>query len=263
MPFSAQLTAWPPHLFLVLISAVCLGFAWLGVALRRRCIPDRHLAQSSEAVGVIFSNIAILFTVLLAFIVIGEWEEYNKSLAGAEQEPACLVGVAHLAQAFPKDSPQALRLRQALITYCEDVAGKEYPAMARMQRSGETEQASAALWNAARDLEPRTSRETNAQQVILHQLGEMQKARTSRLLTANRGLPGILWLVIALFAALTMGFSLFLPTEDGRTQRFTVGGFALAVALVLFAIVELNYPFIGEVSVSGEGFQSVVDVLNS
>jgi hypothetical protein len=35
------------------------------------------------------------------------------------------------------------------------------------------------------------------------------------------------------------------------------------VALVLFAIVELSYPFIGEVAVNGKGFQDVLEVVKA
>lgn len=261
MPLAAKLTSWPPYLFLALITGVFIAFAWLGVNLRHRFISRETMEANKEVIGAIFNNTAILYTVLLAFMVIGVWEEYNKALAGAEHEPARLIAVAKLVQAFPPASPAARHLREALATYCEDVAHKEYPAMAQMARSLETEQAVDGLWNAACALNPQTSRETNAQNVILNQLAEMQGARTSRLLATSRGLPTILWVVIICFTALTIGFSLMLSTEENWPQRLTVGGFALAVALVLFAIVELNYPFIGAVSVKEEGFHAVLEVL--
>jgi len=261
MTFAARLTAWPPYLLLALISAVSIGLAWLGVNLRHRLLSRETMEANKEVIAAVFNNTAILYTVLLAFMVVGVWEEYNKALASAEHEPACLIAVAKLVPAFPPASPAVRQLREALATYCEDVVEKEYPAMARMAASLETEQAADAIWRAACALNPQTSRETNAQNVILYQLAEMQRARTARLLAASRGLPTILWVVIICFTVLTIGFSLMLSTEDNWPQRLTVGGFALAVALVLFAIVELNYPFIGEVSVHEEGFHAVLEAL--
>jgi hypothetical protein len=262
MPLAAKLTSWPPYLFLVLIICGFIGVAWLGVGLRHRFLSRQTMEANKEVIGAVFNNTAILYTVLLAFMVVGVWEEYNKALAHAEQEPACLIAVAQLAQAFPPAAPAAQHLREALVTYCQDVVEKEYPAMARMTRSPETEQAAEGLWRAARALDPQTSREAGVQNVILYQLADMQKARSARLLASNRGLPAILWVVIICFTGLTIGFSLMLSTEASWPQRLTVGGFALAVALVLFAIVELNYPFIGEVSVDGGGYQAVLEILN-
>jgi hypothetical protein len=40
-----------------------------------------------------------------------------------------------------------------------------------------------------------------------------------------------------------------------------VGAFALSVGLVLFAIVELSYPFMGDVTIRADGFEEVLRVL--
>jgi hypothetical protein len=261
VPLAAKLTSWHPYLLLAVLTLVFIVAAWLGVGLRHRFLSQQTMEANKEVIGAIFNNTAILYTVLLAFMVIGVWEEYNKALAVAEQEPACLIAVAQLAETFPQASPGAQAVRKALTTYCQDVVDKEYPAVAQMAQSRETEQAADDLWAAVCALQPGTAREINAQNMLMYQMGEMQKARTSRLLATSRGLPGILWMVIICFTALTLGFSLLLSTEASWPQRLTVGGFAVAVALVLFAIVELNYPFIGEVSVNAEGFQTVLNIL--
>lgn len=121
MTFAAQLTSWPPYLFLALITAVFIGLAWLGVNLRHRLLSRETMEANKELIAAVFNNTAILYTVLLAFMVVGVWGEYNKALAGAEHEPASLIAVAKLVQAFPPASPAVLQLRAALATYCDDV----------------------------------------------------------------------------------------------------------------------------------------------
>ena len=118
----------------------------------------------------------------------------------------------------------------------------------------EVDQAKAPV-TAANFLAPADQGDANIQQAVQAALAEAQRAREARLLLARRGLPAALWAVLVVGAALTLGFSLFFSTDAFWPQALMQAGLSLALALVFFAIIELNYPFAGGVTVPPEAFE--------
>lgn len=261
MPLAAQFTLLPAYVCLGIILALTVAAAWFGVWLVRRLLPHGVDKRQTEVDAALFSNVAILFTVLLAFMVVGVWEQFNKAMEGAEDEPSCLLSVVQMSKAFPENSPRVQVLRESIKAYCASVADKEFPAMGKFGRSPETEEAMERVWTATSRMDPQTYQESSAHQVMLESLMACQKDRISRLMIADRGLPDVLWSVIICFTIVTIAFSAFLSSEESSYRWFTVGAFALSTGLVLFAIVELNYPFIGNVTVNGDGFRHVLTLL--
>jgi len=257
MAFSARITALPPTLALLLIAAILLGATFAGIGLRRRLATRAAAASDLAVAGIMFECLAMLYSVLVAFMVFGLWGEYNKARSVAEQEAASLLGLTRIVQDYPRATPQVRELRQALAAYADSVQRQEYPAMARQEESAPTARAMERLWAAACAIEPGTRQESDLHSMILAQMAAAQGARMSRLLAASEGLPEVLWLVILCSTGVTLGFSVFLATQGAPLERTMAGGFALGVALLLFAIIQLNHPFVGALAVHGGGLESV------
>jgi hypothetical protein len=257
---AARLTALPPALSLLLIGGFLLCLALAGIRLRRRCISHADLNRDLAAAGVLLNIAGLLYTLLLAFMVVGVWESYNRAEAATDLEAASLMTIYRLAQAYPGQDAQAQALGAAVRNYAASVVHQEFPAMARMRRSPETARAIDALWQAASALDPRSPREANLQDMVLRQMDIIDEARVTRLYTANRGMPGSLWAVVLSLTGLTLGLSLFVSTAGAWQEKLLLGALALAAALVIFTVVQLNYPFVGHVRVPEEGFDELLNL---
>jgi hypothetical protein len=254
MNLAARLTEWPPALSLLLISSLVVGFSWIGARFRRRWVPQEALESNLKVSEVIFNCIGMLYALLLAFMVVDVWDEYNLAKTIADQETSSLVSVTRLAHSCPA-TPPVRALENAVGAYAESVITREFPAMARMRHSEETNQAMERLWEAAGALNPEGVQEANTHRAIMTQMVAIQSARTNRVLTAARGMPGVLWAAMLGLTGIILGFSLLFPGKGFWVDRFMATSMALAVGLVIFIIVQLNYPFIGAVTIPTDGFE--------
>jgi hypothetical protein len=97
------------------------------------------------------------------------------------------------------------------------------------------------------------------QSELLHQLDQLTHARRARIVLSQGAVPGVVWTVLSLGAAVTVGFTCFFGTINLRAQVLMTGLLALIIFLGLEVIVSVNRPFTGPVSV---GFQPLEDVLH-
>lgn len=75
---------------------------------------------------------------------------------------------------------------------------------------------------------------------------------------AAEGAPGVLWTAIIVGGVLTMGFALLFGVSNERLHYLMVGGLAGTIALQIFVILILSFPFAGQVRVSPEPLHRVV-----
>jgi hypothetical protein len=85
-------------------------------------------------------------------------------------------------------------------------------------------------------------------------LNTLSQERNLRLLESEASLPRIFWPILAMGAVMTTVLGLLLHLHNGKVRVLTVALLAGTMALCLWLIVELNYPFTGEVSVAAAPF---------
>lgn len=258
MPFAARICLWHPLVTFLFITALFTAECLLGAWVRSRLTNHSKLMENQETGGILFNIVGVLYAVMVASLAVGVWEQFNQATQIAEQEAGNMLAVVRLAKAHPNVTPAVEGLKISINRYAHLVMEKEYPAMSRMENSPETYEAFQEVWKNAASLNPRTVQEGNIQQAIFAFLGDAQRDRVARLLAADRGLPESLWVVLAVSSAIVVGFSLFFSTEQRGTQCFVLGAVVLTASLVIFAVAELNYPFIGHLSVSPEGWTLVL-----
>jgi high-affinity Fe2+/Pb2+ permease len=79
------------------------------------------------------------------------------------------------------------------------------------------------------------------------------------LLESREGIPEILWVGLIFGALLTVGFAYGFGVESGQSHALMLGTLAASVALLLFIVSTLNFAFHGDVRVTPEPFQLVLE----
>jgi len=104
---------------------------------------------------------------------------------------------------------------------------------------------------------------TLADQVIydkgLERVNGLADASRTRLVEADEGIPAILWVVLVVGGAVTVGFTYLFGLENTRVHRLIVAALAGVIALVLFTIGALEYPFWGGARVGPGAFELVLE----
>ena len=118
-----------PLWLLVLGVVAVLEIFSVGLMLvsRRKWGIDR-LKLNNEVAGFKFSVIGVLYAVLLAFVVIAVWENYNATDTAIRNEAKAVGDLTQLSYALPEQEGSAIRA--SLSDYVKDVRKTEWGTMA-------------------------------------------------------------------------------------------------------------------------------------
>jgi hypothetical protein len=142
--------------------------------------------------------------------------------------------------------------------YARVVADGEWPE----QRAGKHPSAAKHLFGKLNlllgDFEPRNLPDQMVHAETLRELTAASEARRARIHATTSSLPGVVWLVMLVGAALALvGATTFVPVDDRTAHVALVGLMAAFVGLVVFVTVALDHPFQGAVTPSEDGFRLI------
>ena len=97
--------------------------AVLGLFLVQRLVPSALRREHNDVAGFIYAVLGVAYAVLLAFVVIVVWEEYEEAKETVEAEANELAGVYFLADRFPESDRE--RIQNLARTYGQTVVREE------------------------------------------------------------------------------------------------------------------------------------------
>jgi Protein of unknown function (DUF4239) len=248
-----------PVLGLVIVGG-SVALALLAMLAVRRSVAVEALREHQEVAGFIIAVIGVIYAVLLALVVIGVWEQYERGQEIAEQEAGAVADLYHLALALPARDRGGIQ--QHLRAYARAVIDDEWRLM---QRGGASERAWDAfddLWRDYSMLEPQTQREGAAYQESIQQLRALGDARGDRLLASRTAIPRVLWAVLIGGGILTIGFTYLFGVRRLAAQAVMVAALTASIALALQLILVLDFPFSGDMAISPEAFEQVLAAMD-
>ncbi|MGE5857906.1 MAG: hypothetical protein ACM31K_05425 [Solirubrobacterales bacterium] len=231
---------------LFLLAAIVTGVAALGVLLMhaiRRGATQKKFYEEIERGSGIFAFLGTAFAVLLAFVVLEAFQNFNDARSSAETEATDVAVLSRYADYFPADDRD--RIVGGLICYGRAVANVEWKTMESGQPSPLVQPWVGAFENGIKQLDPKGAKQTT---IFFHMIETDRargEARRQRLTEAGRSVPGPVWFILILGAALTIGIALLFA--DRREPFFVQGALMAAVcALVtsgLLLVWFLDHPY--------------------
>jgi hypothetical protein len=246
----------PGFLLALLFLAVSTGLAVAGLFVVRRNIALSTLESHNDVAGFIIAVIGVLYSVMLAFVVVILWEQYDSASRNADHEASLVLSLYRNAGAFPADAP---RLRADIRRYAESVADDEWKTMAsRQDESKATDAAFNRLWVSLDAVRPGNAAETTYFSESVKQLNEAQQARRERIFGAAAELPIPLWFVLVAGAMVTIGFTYFFGVANFRANVLMVVALSSITGLILFLVMSLDLPFAGAVAVKPTAMRETI-----
>lgn len=229
------------------IVALSVALSLAGLVLVRRSVKLTTLESHHEVAGFILAVVGVVYAVLLAFVVVVTWQQFEDARTSTDTEAAQIAGLYRTSAAFPT---AGARMRRALTVYTHSLADDEWPQMAEHHReSRRTDVALERVWAALRAVRPRGARQTPFYQEAVTRLVDTSELRRRRVLTSGTQLPVPVWIVLIAGAAISVGFTYFFGVRNFVAQALMVGALAAITGLVLFLILSLDLPFTGDVGV--------------
>lgn len=133
--------------------------------------------------------------------------------------------------------------------------------MAAGESNAEAWDAFDGLWRTYHEFKPPDDHRRLWYAQSLQRLNALADSRRSRLLSARSGVASVMWGVLIVGGAITIGFSFLFGTRNARAQAIMTACLALTIGVVLLSIVALQNPFAGINRIDPEPFRQVDRIL--
>lgn len=250
-----------PWLLLLGLIVLITGGAVLLLLYVRHRFPRLSGGEQNDVTMFAFGFVGFMFAILVSFLSNSLWGQINDADAKVRTEGAAGLQLAADLTVF--DKADSDRIHQSLLEY-ERAAVAEWPVAATGRSFPEAGNALARLFTAYEEVKPRNDTQTKFLDASFSNLNNVRQARAERVLQARTdvGPPWSLWVVILLTSGLLLGCAIIYGVEKPGMHYAVVASLGVLVAAVLFLILELSYPFVGEIGASPEPLREVIQVLS-
>ena len=256
-----SLSILPAWLLFLIIVCGSMALACGSLLLVRRWIKPPEDEEHNVLVNAIFASVSLIYTVLLAFLVISVWNNFQAANQAVSQEAAAVITVARNAELLPE--PFRGEMLNQLHAYTASVVKAEWYTMregasAQQLASPQSLAATKQLWFTYGKIPTSATSDEMARS-----LDELSNDRVMRLMSSQNGLPGFFWFVLVIGAGMTIIFSLILRVQNMRLHIAMVLLLTGMIAICLWLIVLIHDPFIGDTQVSSEPLKYALYVIDS
>jgi len=252
----------PSWLLGVLIVALYVAFSVAGLCLVRRWFSAHEFKLHNDIADPLFTTLGTIYAVLLAFMVIITWQSFDSSDRNVARE------ANYLADLYRDSTPLPAAFRQELKIDLKEYAGAivddEWPLMAgNGGRSRKVEAEQQKLWDLYSGFRPAGETEKVFFAESVQKFNDACEMRRQRLLDAGAGLNGLLYFILIAGGLVAISFTLFFGSENFGPQLLMTSLLATVIALTLFTIMALDFPFTGDISIKPAMFRTVLATLLS
>jgi len=241
----------------VIFAAIYLLTACVYWAVTRLAVNDRAKAFKAVSPGML-PPLGILFALLVGFIAVEVWNNYDKAKFAVVSEASALRAVVLLAETFPEE--QKTHFDALIDRHIEDAINKEWPAMAQQRAKLSTIRAN-ALIDALKDvisLKPADDSQRTARLEMIRAIHTALDARRQRIVVSQSAVGKIKWAGILLQGLCTLVAIAMVHSDNRLASAIALTLFATGIALSLLLIAAYSRPFTGEISVTPDLLRQVI-----
>ena len=244
-----------------LILSLAILLAVSGLIFAQHRIPLALRQSHNVPISIIYGALYVTFGVIIGFSAYLVLNKYTTSQATVANEAGDVRALYYLAAQFPE--PQREQIQDLAAYYTRAVVDEEWLLMAKGQPSPRAAALNQEITKNVNSFEPSTSPEQALYSQALERTHELDQNRTLRLLYASRGLPPILWIVLAILAVMIIVFTYFLGMESSLLHVLAVAALTAGLTLTMFTTIALDQPFGGDLRVSPEAFEIVLNEIEA
>jgi hypothetical protein len=240
-----------PYWILMAVLVVFSAVAACGLhAVVHRSVPYVKLVEHNEVAGFMIAVVGVLYSVLIAFVVVVVWQQYNEADANYSSEVSGVADIFAFGRLLPAERTRPL---EALVTrYVAEMVDDEGPARRSARASAA---ATATLAQLSRFVDGIATRTTGENEVRAHLQSSVQHVfdlRNRRLSDNTQTLPPVLWAALLVGACITVGFGFLFGVVNFRIQLIMTAAVAALIAVMFTLLIELDFPFRRDTAISAE-----------
>jgi hypothetical protein len=242
----------PAWLVCILFIGGMSALAAAGLLLARSPRTGKFRSASNDFAGPIMATLGTILAVMLSFMVITVWQQYDQSAQIVQTEADEISNLYHEVSVFHQ--PDRNRIHGAIEHYVDVVIDREWPLMRDGRSSQMAHRAAYDVVTLIESYEPKTLGQQTAQADALHHAHAFMDARGNRLFENQESVPPLLWVVMIFIAAVTLGSSYFFYVEDIRAHLLMTAAVGAVIGAIFVVIAELDLPFRGDLQIPPSAF---------
>jgi hypothetical protein len=244
-----MLNTWENFVIVLIAVAASLLFMWV----LNRMWPWEQRHAHNDVIGWQLSILGTTYAVILGFMLYTVWTNFGAAEVNAENEANALANLYRLAKGIPHEQGEQIELLTR--SYGQAVIDQDWPDMANARVPLASNALNDDLWKVLMSINAASATETTAEDHALYELSTLSEHRRVRLLQSSSRLPNVLWCLLIIGGAVTIGSSSMLGSANTILHALQVFVFTLLVVLALAAVADIDRPYQGSVHVSDLAFR--------
>ena len=251
----------PLWLFALLIVAGFNAIALGGLVCTRRFGQSLGLYTfiDNNAVSAIFQAILVMYAISLGLIAVASWGNTTAAAAAASEEASHIATVYRTLGGYPQ--PLQDDLKDSVARYTQSIIEKAWPA----QQRGEVTEAGIEiilhLWSCITQFEPKTVGQRVIHGQVLDGFNKLVEFRRRRIEATSYAVPGPLWVVVLIGAAVSIFGSYLFKIESLSVHGLLTMLLTTMIALLVFFIATTDHPYSGSNAIEPLAYEIVLRYL--
>ena len=249
-------------LYLVILMVACIELvSMIGLFLARRLVIPRLRFHDgvNDAISGTVQAIGVFYGITVGLIAVGVWNTNSNASDLVSREAASIGALYRDVSGYPE--PQRTKLQAGLRGYTHQVIEQAWPA----QREGRILDSGTRILNEFQDtlvtFEPSTTGQTALHSETLRAYNTLIGYRRQRVDAVGAGLSQVMWMVIWIGAAISIGVAYLYKIDDPKIHAILVALMAGFLAVVIFMIVINDRPFSGKNGIPPDSYKLILDKL--
>lgn len=235
---------------MAILSGLAVIAACAGHAIVRRCVPYHDLVKHNDVAGFTIAIIGVIYAVMLAFVVVVVWEQYNDADSRYGDEVNAISDLDTYSRAMR--AAEAAAIHGMAAHYVRLMIDEEWPAMLKGGESPGAAQVLSDIQQTLVAVRPKDTRSAIMQLRLIESLQRVKDDRARRLSDNLQTLPYVLWVALLVGAVITVCFSYLFGVENFRVQLAMTASVAVLIAVSFTLLIELDFPFRRDAAISAD-----------
>ena len=236
--------------------ALLLAIAALFLLIKK----NKHLKRFNmdlDIGGIIYGGIVAVYSILLAFVVVIVWEQYQNTGDRIQEESSKVFNLYRASYAFP-DSTSGKKIRSTVIDYVSSVVHDEFPAMEHDTTSVITQHKYNKVWEMVYALRPATDNEKTWYASMVESVNQFGEARIIRISDIDASIPGLMWKILLSGGIIIIVFAMLFKNNNNWNHFIKVLLFSIIIVFNLLLVYLLDHPYKGMLKIEPAAFTKIL-----
>ena len=214
--------------------------------------------RTNEMVSLNIASFSVFYGILLGLVAVGVYANYASASDLVEREASTLAALYSDTNALPE--PNRTQLLTDLRDYAKETIEKDWPTQAKgVVPTGGTDHVTAYQKHLLA-VRPAVKADEIAYAEAAGQFEKLVELRSNRLVKVTSGIPDLLWSVLLIGAAFTVGIIWMLDMQI-NVHAILTAVLSMFLGIVIFLIADMDKPFRGQVLATSDAYELVYNGL--